>query len=60
MKLHDTLSGTKKEFTAPDGVVKMYVCGPNLYGPSHVGHALSFIVFDVLRRGRPMYLSVKS
>lgn len=28
----------------------MYVCGPNLYGPCHVGHALSFIVFDVLRR----------
>ena len=28
----------------------MYVCGPNLYGPCHVGHALSFVVFDVLRR----------
>jgi cysteinyl-tRNA synthetase len=50
MKLYDTLSGTKKELTPTDGEVKMYVCGPNLYGPSHVGHALSYVVFDVLRR----------
>jgi cysteinyl-tRNA synthetase len=28
----------------------MYVCGPNLYAPSHVGHAFSFLVFDVIRR----------
>jgi len=32
------------------GLVSMYVCGPNLYGPAHVGHALSYIVFDVVRR----------
>ena len=50
MKLYDTLSGTKKELTPTDGEVKMYVCGPNLYGPSHLGHALSYVVFDVLRR----------
>jgi len=28
----------------------MYVCGPNLYGPVHVGHALSYTFFDVVRR----------
>ncbi len=28
----------------------MYVCGPNLYAPCHIGHAMSYIVFDVLRR----------
>ena len=50
MKLSDTLSNTKTEFTPLGDEVKMYVCGPNLYGPCHVGHALSFIVFDVLRR----------
>ncbi len=50
MKLYDTLSGTKRDFTPSADEVKMYVCGPNLYGPCHVGHALSFVVFDVLRR----------
>ena len=50
MKLYDTLSGTKREFAPSTDEVKMYVCGPNLYGPCHVGHALSFVVFDVLRR----------
>ena len=50
MKLYDTLSGTKLEFAPSTDEVKMYVCGPNLYGPCHVGHALSFVVFDVLRR----------
>ncbi|MDR7523181.1 MAG: cysteine--tRNA ligase [Armatimonadota bacterium] len=36
--------------TLEPGIVRMYVCGPNLYGPAHVGHALSYIVFDVVRR----------
>ena len=30
--------------------MRLYVCGPNLYGGLHVGHALSYAVFDVLRR----------
>lgn len=28
----------------------MYVCGPNLYDPCHVGHAFSYIVFDTVKR----------
>ena len=50
MKLYDTLSTQKREFLPKSDVVTMYVCGPNLYGPCHVGHALSYIYFDVLRR----------
>ena len=50
MKLFDTRTGTRQDFTPSGEEVKMYVCGPNLYGPCHVGHALSFVVFDVLRR----------
>ena len=50
MKLYDTLSGTKKDFAPAADEVRMYVCGPNLYGPCHVGHAFSYVVFDVLRR----------
>ncbi len=56
LKLQDTLTVQKTEFTPSQGnTVRMYVCGPNLYGPCHVGHALSYIVFDVLRR----YLTYK-
>ena len=50
MLLYDTLSAEKSEFSPLKEKVSMYVCGPNLYGPSHIGHALSYIVFDVLRR----------
>ena len=50
MKLTDTLTGTKRDFTPLNNIVTMYDCGPNLYGPCHVGHALSFIVFDVLKK----------
>ena len=50
MLLFDTLSAEKSEFSPLKEKVSMYVCGPNLYGPSHIGHALSYIVFDVLRR----------
>lgn len=32
------------------GVVKMYVCGPTTYDYSHLGHARSYIAFDIARR----------
>ena len=50
MKLYNTLSRQKEEFSTADGRVKMYVCGVTPYAPSHVGHAMSSIVFDVIRR----------
>ena len=51
LKLHDTLSGQVEELVPLDGTtVRLYVCGPNLYAPCHVGHAMSYVVFDVLRR----------
>lgn len=49
--LYNTLTRRREEFhPQEEGRVGMYVCGPNLYGPCHVGHALSYITFDVLRR----------
>ncbi len=31
-------------------MIKMYVCGPTVYGPSHLGHAVTYIRFDFIRR----------
>ena len=50
MKLYNTLSGRKEDFTTPDGKVRMYVCGITPYAASHIGHAMMSVVFDVVRR----------
>ena len=50
MRLYSTLSGVEKEFAPAGERVKMYVCGITPYSSSHVGHAFSSVVFDVLRR----------
>ncbi len=50
MKVYNTLSGQKEEFLPPGSQVKMYVCGVTPYSDAHIGHALSYIVFDVVRR----------
>jgi cysteinyl-tRNA synthetase len=49
--LHDTLTGNKHPLTTLEpGVVKMYACGPTVYDLSHVGHARSYIIWDVVVR----------
>jgi len=50
MKLFNTLSGEKEEFQPQGDPVTMYVCGVNPYSDAHIGHAMSYIFFDVLRR----------
>ena len=50
MKIYNTLSGRKEDFTPKVDTVKMYVCGVTPYAPSHLGHAMSYIVFDTIRR----------
>ncbi len=50
MRLYSTLSGLQEEFKPSGDQVKMYVCGITPYSSSHVGHAFSSVVFDVLRR----------
>jgi cysteinyl-tRNA synthetase len=51
MRLHNTLSGRVEEFTPRnDNEVLMYVCGITPYAESHLGHAMSYIIFDTLRR----------
>ena len=50
MKLHDTMRGSASEFAPSGDEVLIYVCGITPYSESHVGHAMSYIIFDVLRR----------
>ncbi len=51
LRLHDTASGTVRELALREpGKVSMYVCGPTVYGPPHLGHGRFSLVFDVLRR----------
>ena len=49
MKIVDTLSSQEKELDV-SGKVRIYLCGVTVYDESHIGHARTIIVFDVLRR----------
>ena len=51
IRLYNTLTRKKEDFqTLEPNVVKMYVCGVTVYNDAHVGHAMSAIVFDIIRR----------
>ncbi|MBA7644078.1 Cysteine--tRNA ligase [subsurface metagenome] len=50
MKVFNTLSGRKEEFLPQGSEVRMYVCGVTPYSDCHIGHAMSYIIFDVIRR----------
>jgi len=51
LKVYNTLTRKTEEFvTLKSGKVSMYVCGPTVYSKAHIGHAMSALVFDVLRR----------
>jgi cysteinyl-tRNA synthetase len=50
-QIYNTLTRQKEplETLLPD-VVFMYVCGPTVYDKAHVGHAMSSLVYDIIRR----------
>ena len=50
MKIFNTLTGQKEDFHDRNGVVTMYVCGITAYDESHIGHAMTYIIFDVIKR----------
>ena len=50
MRLYNTITGQDEEFVPVGDKVKMYVCGITPYAPCHMGHAMSYVIFDVLRR----------
>ena len=49
MNLQDTLSQSEKKLDISNKI-KIYLCGVTVYDESHIGHARTIIVFDVLRK----------
>ncbi len=51
LRITNTLTGRKEDFVSLDGnEIKMYVCGPTVYGDIHIGNARSAVNFDVIRK----------
>jgi cysteinyl-tRNA synthetase len=51
LKVYNSLTRRKEEFKPEiEGFVRMYVCGPTVYAHSHLGHAKSYVSFDVIVR----------
>jgi cysteinyl-tRNA synthetase len=51
IRIYNSLTRTTEPLETIDpGIVKMYVCGVTVYDKAHIGHAMSAMVFDVIRR----------
>ncbi|HVK29894.1 MAG TPA: cysteine--1-D-myo-inosityl 2-amino-2-deoxy-alpha-D-glucopyranoside ligase [Nocardioides sp.] len=48
--LHDTATGGSVETSPEDGTARLYVCGITPYDATHIGHANTYIAFDLLNR----------
>jgi cysteinyl-tRNA synthetase len=51
LNLYDTATGEVRPLAQREpGTVSIYLCGPTVYGPPHVGHGRATLVYDILRR----------
>ncbi len=51
LRVYNTLTRQKQDFQpVRPGHVGMYVCGPTVYKPSHVGHMVGPVIFDTVKR----------
>jgi cysteinyl-tRNA synthetase len=51
LRVYNTLSRQKELFeTVQSGKVGIYLCGPTVYKPSHVGHMVGPVIFDTVKR----------
>src|SRR5712692_11134862 len=51
LRVYNTLTRQKEPFkTVVPGKVSMYVCGPTVYKPSHLGHMVGPVIFDTVKR----------
>ena len=51
LRVYNTLTRTKEDFqTVEPGQVSMYLCGPTVYKPSHIGHMVGPVIFDTVKK----------
>jgi cysteinyl-tRNA synthetase len=51
LRVYNTLSRQKEDFqTVTPGRVTMYLCGPTVYKPAHIGHMVGPVIFDTIKR----------
>jgi len=51
IRIYNTLTKTKEEFKPIEpGKVGIYLCGPTVYKPSHIGHMVGPVIFDAIKR----------
>lgn len=50
MKFFNTAKGEKETFYSAKRNIGLYICGPTVYSDTHLGHAKSYVSFDVLKR----------
>ncbi len=51
LRVYNTLSREKEDFqTVTPGRVTMYLCGPTVYKPAHIGHMVGPVIFDTIKR----------
>jgi cysteinyl-tRNA synthetase len=51
LRVYNTLTRQKEDFqTVEPGKVRMYLCGPTVYKPAHIGHMVGPVIFDTVKR----------
>ena len=50
IKVYNTMTREKEELKVVNNKLKLFVCGPTVYDYSHIGHARTYISFDVIVR----------
>ena len=51
IRVYNTLTKTKEDFEPVEaGKVGIYLCGPTVYKPSHIGHMVGPLIFDTIKR----------